>query len=49
VSEALVATLNAVSAALNTDNLKEMMVRVEVDAADPAVVAADFLAAQGLG
>jgi osmoprotectant transport system substrate-binding protein len=40
--------LNAVSAALNTENLKAMMVLIEVDAADPAVVAADFLAASGL-
>lgn len=49
VSEALVETLNAVSRALNTDNLKAMMVEIEVDAADPAAVAAAFLAEQGLG
>lgn len=40
--------LNAVSAALDTDNLKAMMVLVEVDAADPAAVARDFLTERGL-
>jgi osmoprotectant transport system substrate-binding protein len=43
-----VAILDAVSAALDTEGLKAMMVRVEVDAEDPAVVAADFLAENGL-
>jgi osmoprotectant transport system substrate-binding protein len=41
-------TLNAVSAALNTDNLKELVKRVEVDKDDAETVADDFLSEQGL-
>ena len=45
--EALVATLDDVNAALDTETLKELMVRVEVDAEATDVVAADWLAEQG--
>jgi osmoprotectant transport system substrate-binding protein len=41
-------TLNAVSAALNTENLKELVKRVEVDKDDAETVAEDFLSEQGL-
>jgi osmoprotectant transport system substrate-binding protein len=41
-------TLNAVSAALNTENLKELVKRVEVDKDDAETVAQDFLSEQGL-
>jgi osmoprotectant transport system substrate-binding protein len=41
-------TLDAVSAALNTENLKELVKRVEVDKDDAESVAADFLSEQGL-
>jgi len=41
-------TLNAVSARLTTENLTEMVKRVEVDKDDPATVAAEFLTAHGL-
>jgi osmoprotectant transport system substrate-binding protein len=41
-------TLNAVSAALNTENLKELVKRVEVDKDDAEAVAEDFLSEQGL-
>jgi osmoprotectant transport system substrate-binding protein len=41
-------TLDAVSAALNTDNLKELVKRVEVDKDDAETVAQDFLSEQGL-
>jgi osmoprotectant transport system substrate-binding protein len=41
-------TLNAVSAKLNTENLKELVKRVEVDKDDAESVAADFLSEQGL-
>lgn len=41
-------TLDAVSAALNTDNLKELVKRVEVDKDDAEAVAADFLSQNGL-
>lgn len=41
--------LEAVSAALNVDNLKAMMVEIEVDKADPAEVAATFVADNDLG
>ena len=40
--------LNAVSAALTTENITELNGRVELDQEDPADVAADFLAEQGL-
>jgi osmoprotectant transport system substrate-binding protein len=42
------AALNAVSAKLNTDNLKELVKRVEVDKDDAATVAGDFLSQNGL-
>jgi osmoprotectant transport system substrate-binding protein len=41
-------TLNAVSAKLTTDNLKELVKRVEVDKDDAESVADDFLSEQGL-
>jgi osmoprotectant transport system substrate-binding protein len=41
-------TLNAVSAKLTTDNLKELVKRVEVDKDDAETVASDFLSEQGL-
>jgi osmoprotectant transport system substrate-binding protein len=41
-------TLDAVSAALNTENLKELVKRVEVDKDDAETVAQDFLSEQGL-
>ena len=41
-------TLNAVSAALTTENLKELVKRVEVDKDDAETVAADFLSENGL-
>jgi osmoprotectant transport system substrate-binding protein len=41
-------TLDAVSAALNTENLKELVKRVEVDKDDAETVASDFLEEQGL-
>ena len=40
--------LNAVSAALTTDNLKELVKRVEVDKDDAEAVAEDFLSEEGL-
>jgi len=40
--------LNAVSAKLTTDNLKELVKRVEVDKDDAETVAQDFLSEQGL-
>jgi osmoprotectant transport system substrate-binding protein len=43
VDDTLTATLDEVNAALDTDVLKELMVRVEVDAAAPDVVAGEFL------
>jgi osmoprotectant transport system substrate-binding protein len=42
------AILDEVSGVLDTDKLKAMMVEIEVDAADPAVVAQEFLTAEGL-
>ena len=42
-------TLDAVSGKLTTDNLKELVKRVEVDEDDAAAVARDFLAAHDLG
>jgi osmoprotectant transport system substrate-binding protein len=42
------AALNAVSAKLTTDNLKELVKRVEVDKDDAAMVAGDFLSQNGL-
>lgn len=40
--------LNAVSAALTTDNLTETLAKVQVDKQDPAVVAEEFLTAEGV-
>jgi len=45
---AVQAALDAVDTKLNTDQLKAMMVKVEVDAADPAKVATDWLKDNGL-
>lgn len=42
-------TLDAVSGKLTTDNLKELVKRVEVDKDDAETVAADFIDEQGLG
>jgi osmoprotectant transport system substrate-binding protein len=47
-SEAVVERLDAVSAALDTEQLKTIVARVEVDAEDPADVAADWLAEAGI-
>jgi osmoprotectant transport system substrate-binding protein len=47
-SEPVVEVLDTVSARLTTEKLKAMMVEVEANAVDPAQVAADFLAAEGL-
>ena len=40
--------LNAISAALTTENVTELNGRVEIDGEDPADVAADFLDSEGL-
>ncbi|MGH2691884.1 MAG: glycine betaine ABC transporter substrate-binding protein [Actinomycetota bacterium] len=40
--------LNAISAALTTENITELNGRVEIDGEDPADVAADFLDSEGL-
>ncbi|HEX8781624.1 MAG TPA: ABC transporter substrate-binding protein [Nocardioides sp.] len=40
--------LNAVSGALTTDNLTETLAKVQVDKQDPAVVAEEFLKAEGI-
>lgn len=48
-SDTVAKTLNAVSAALTTDNLKKMVKQVEVDKAEPAEVAADFVKSNNLG
>jgi len=40
--------LNAISAALTTENMTELNGRVEIDGEDPAAVAADFLEQNGL-
>src|SRR5829696_1326860 len=42
-------TLDAVSGKLTTDNLKELVKRVEVDKDDAETVASDFIDEQGLG
>ena len=44
VDETLTATLDNVNRQLDTDTLKELMVKVEVDAAAPDVVAQEWLA-----
>jgi osmoprotectant transport system substrate-binding protein len=48
VTDQLTSTLDAVSKALDTEGLSAMMVKIEVDKADPAQVAKDFLAEKGL-
>jgi osmoprotectant transport system substrate-binding protein len=45
---AAVAAVNAVSAALDTPQLLALVAKVEIDKADPAKVAAEFLKAKGL-
>jgi osmoprotectant transport system substrate-binding protein len=47
-NEGVASVLNEVSATLDTDGLKELMVRVEADAEAPADVAGDWLAENGL-
>jgi osmoprotectant transport system substrate-binding protein len=47
VTPELTAALDEVNAALDTETLKELMVRVEVDAAAPDVVAEEWLATLG--
>jgi osmoprotectant transport system substrate-binding protein len=47
-SDTVTEALNAVSAALTTENLTEALARVQVDKENPAQVAEDFLAEQGL-
>ena len=47
-NEAVTEVLDAVSGVLTTDELKAMMVKIEVDKADPAVVAKDFIATNDL-
>jgi osmoprotectant transport system substrate-binding protein len=46
---AAVAALDAVSAALTTEGLTEMLQQVSGEAADPAEVAKQFIADNGLG
>ena len=48
-SPELVAALNKVSAALTTSELVALNKKVDVDRADPAKVAQEFLASKGLG
>lgn len=48
LDEAVEASLNAVSAALTTDNITELNGRVEIDGEDPADVAADFIESEGI-
>jgi osmoprotectant transport system substrate-binding protein len=48
VTDDLTSTLDAVSKALDTEGLAAMMVKIEVDKADPAEVAKDWLAEKGL-
>jgi osmoprotectant transport system substrate-binding protein len=48
VDETITERLNAVSAALTTENITELNGRVEIDGEDPADVAADFLDSEGL-
>jgi len=45
----ITAALNALSAALTTQNLTDALSKVKVDKADPQTVAADFLSQHGLG
>jgi glycine betaine/choline ABC-type transport system substrate-binding protein len=48
VDDTITERLNAISAALTTDNVTELNGRVEIDGEDPADVAADFLQENGL-
>ena len=48
VTPALEAALDAVNAALTTDDLVQLNKAVDIDRADPATVAADWLASKGL-
>jgi len=48
VDDAITERLNAISAALTTENITELNGRVEIDGEDPADVAADFLESEGL-
>ena len=48
LDETVEASLNAVSAALTTDNITELNGRVEIDGDDPADVAADFIESEGI-
>jgi len=48
VDDAITERLNAISAALTTENVTELNGRVEIDGEDPADVAADFLDSEGL-
>lgn len=48
VNDEVTQLLNAVSAALTTENMTELNGRVEIDGEDPADVAEDFLTGQGL-
>lgn len=48
VDDEITELLDAVSAALTTENITELNGRVEIDAEDPATVAGDFLTEQGL-
>jgi osmoprotectant transport system substrate-binding protein len=48
VTDDLTSALDGVSKALDTEGLMAMMVKIEVDKADPAEVAKDFLSQKGL-
>lgn len=48
LDEAIESSLNAVSAALTTDNITELNGRVEIDGEDPGDVAADFIESEGI-
>ena len=47
VTTELESTLDGINASLDTDKLKELMVKVEVDAAAPDVVAKEYLDSLG--
>lgn len=48
LDDAITERLNAISAAITTENITELNGRVEIDGEDPADVAADFLQSEGL-
>ena len=48
LDDTIEASLNAVSAALTTENITELNGRVEIDGEDPADVAADFIESEGI-